>query len=256
VEKFVESPNLPSDRVSLAVIDGRVPPDIENNLLHMGIRLIKTKKTSGLYEAISFHPDIVLHHLGGREILAAPNIDTQLAYDLENEGFKLFFGKKEVTGTYPGDISYNVARFGNIALCKVKSTDEILLEKLFDKGINIIDTNQGYAKCSVCVVAENAVITSDNGIYSELQKRNISTMLIIPGHIKLFNMDYGFIGGTSGSVSNSEIAFFGNLNLHPNYNEIQTFLSKYNKSVINLSKNLIADLGTLIPLKEYSILTP
>jgi hypothetical protein len=256
VEDFVKSPNLPSGRVTLAVIDGRVPPDIEADLQHLGIRLIKTKKTSGLYEAISFHPDIVLHHLGGSEILAAPNIDEEILYELEREGFNLFFGKKEVTGTYPEDISYNVARFGNNALCKVSSTDEILLEKLYEKGINIIDTKQGYAKCSVCVVSENAVITSDNGIFKELQKRNISTMLIIPGHIELFDMDYGFIGGATGSVSNSEIAFFGNLKLHPNYNEILTFLSKYNKSIINLSKNLIADLGTLIPLKEYSILTP
>lgn len=256
MENFINSPNLPSSKVSLAVIDGRVPEDIEKNILDLGVRLIKTKETDGLHEAISYHPDIVIHHLGGNEILAAPNIDNQIIYRLENEGFKIFIGKKEARGTYPLDVSYNVARFGNKAACCIKHTDEILLEKLMERGIEIIDIKQGYAKCSICVVAEDAVITSDNGIYRSFQKNNIAVQLITPGNIRLRSMNYGFIGGASGSLSDSHIIFFGNIELHPNYNEILNFVSKYNKSVINLSKNLVRDLGTLIPLKEYSILTP
>lgn len=256
MENFIQSPNLPAGKVSLAVIDGRVTEDIERNIQDLRIRLIKTKKTNGLYEAISYHPDIVIHHLGENEIVAAPNIDNQIIYKLEEEGFKIIIGKRSAAGTYPYDISYNVARFGNKAVCCIKHTDEVLLQKLHERGIKIININQGYAKCSICVVSKEAVITSDKGIYKELQKNNISVLLITPGNIRLFNMNYGFIGGASGSVSNSSIAFFGNMELHPNYNEIQIFMSKYNKSVINLSKNLLLDLGTLIPLKEYSILTP
>lgn len=256
MEDFIQSPNLPVGKVSLAVIDGRVTEEIERNINDIGIRLIRTNRTDGLYEAISYHPDIVIHHLGGKEIILAPNIENQIIYKLEDEGFIIIIGKKPVTGTYPFDISYNVARFGNKAVCCIKYTDEILLQKLFDRGIEIININQGYAKCSICVVSKDAVITSDKGICEELQKNNIAVLLITPGNVKLFNMNYGFIGGATGSVSNSDIAFFGNIKLHPNYNEIQVFLSKYNKSIINLSKNLVNDLGTLIPLKEYSILTP
>lgn len=256
MENYIHSPNIPSGKVSLAVIDGRVTEDIEKNLKNIGIRLIKTKKTWGLYEAISFHPDIVLHHLGGKEIIAAPNIDNQIVYQLEAEGFKIIPGLKEVRGTYPYDVSYNVARFGNRAACCIKYTDEILLEELYKRGIEVININQGYAKCSICVVSSDAVITSDRGIYNEFLKNNIAVLLITPGNIRLSSMNYGFIGGASGSVSHSGIAFFGNIKLHPNYNEILKFVSEYNKTVINLSKNLVQDLGTLIPLREYSILTP
>lgn len=256
MENFIQSPNLPRRKVSLAVIDGRVSEEIERNINDIGIRLIKTKKMNGLYEAISYHPDIVIHHLGSNEIVVSPNIENQIIYKLEEEGFKIIIGKREVKGTYPFDISYNVARFGNNAACCIKYTDEILLEKLIEKDIKIININQGYAKCSICVVSEEAVITSDSGIYRELQKNNIAVQLITPGNIGLICMNYGFIGGASGSVSNSDIAFMGNIELHPNYNEIHFFLSKHNKSIINLSKNLVNDLGTLIPLKEYSILTP
>lgn len=256
MESFIQSPNLPAGKVSLAIIDGRVTDDIEKSIQNMGIRLIKTKKTNGLYEAVSYHPDIVIHHLGGNEIVAAPNIDSQIIYKLEEEGFIINVGKKAVTGTYPGDVSYNVARFGNKAVCCIKHTDEVLLQKLLERGIEIINVNQGYAKCSICIVSKEAAITSDKGIYKELQRNNIAVLLITPGNIRLFDMNYGFIGGASGSVSNSSICFFGDIGLHPNYNEIQMFLSKYNKSIVNLSKNLLKDLGTLIPLKEYSILTP
>lgn len=256
MENFIQSPNLPKGKVSLAIIDGRVTEEMEKKLLDIGIRLIKTTPTAGLYEAISYHPDIVIHHIGDNEIIAAPNVENQILYKLEDEGFKIIVGKREVTGTYPFDVSYNVARFGNKAVCCVKYTDEILLQKLLDKGIEIINIKQGYAKCSICVVSKDSLITSDKGIYQELLKNNIAVLLITPGNIRLVNMNYGFIGGATGSVSNSDIAFFGNIEIHPNYNEIQTFMSEYNKSIINLSKNLVNDLGTLIPLKEYSILIP
>lgn len=122
--------------------------------------------------------------------------------------------------------------------------------------MEIININQGYAKCSICVIDEAAVITSDSGVYRILRKNNTAVLLITPGSIELKDMNYGFIGGASGCISNFNIAFFGNIGMHPNYKEILNFVSKYNKSVINLSKNLVCDLGTLIPLKEYSILTP
>lgn len=256
MDNFIQYPNLPLERVSLAVVDGRIPWEMEKNLRDIDIRLIKTKRTEGLYEAVSYHPDIIIHHLGGNEIVVAPNTDNQFIYSLEEEGFKIIFGKNPVEGTYPYDISYNVARFGNKAVCSIKYTDEVLLQKLYERGIEIINVNQGYAKCSICVVSKNAVITSDKGIYRELQKNNIDVLLITPGNICLFNMEYGFIGGASGSVSDSGIVFFGNIDLHPNNDEIRKFMSKYNKTVINLSVNLLMDLGTLIPLKEYSILTP
>lgn len=256
LESFIHSPNLPSGRVSLALVDGRIPKDMEENLESLGVRLIKTKKTLGLYEGISYHPDIVIHHMGDNEILAAPNVENQILYSLEAEGFKIIIGRKEVKGTYPEDISYNVARFGNRAACCIKYTDEVLMQELYKRNVETININQGYAKCSICVVAEDAIITSDMGIYRVLRKNNTAALLITPGSILLRDMSYGFIGGASGSVSNFDIAFYGNIGLHPNYKEILKFMSEYNKSVINLSKNLVHDLGTLIPLKEYSILMP
>lgn len=255
MESYVNSPNLPNNPISLAVVDGRITYEIEKRLYNLRIKIIKTTKNKYINDAISYHPDIVLHHLGNEEIIVAPNIDEKLVYELEDNGFKIFYGQRPIERKYPFDIPYNVARFGNNAVCCIKYTDEILLNELYKRGLNIIDVKQGYSKCSICIAAENAIITSDLGIHNVLRKKEIDCLLITPGNINLFEMSYGFIGGASGAISKDQIAFFGDLDFHPNKTEIDKYLSKYTKKVENLCKIPLTDFGTLIPLKEYSILT-
>lgn len=255
MEQYLQKPNLPSSKISLAVADGRIPLEIEKNLFDLGVRIIKTKKVTSLYDAISYHPDIVINYLGGNEIVVAPNIHNSTVYSLEAEGFKILVGKKEVSRQYPLDIAYNAAIFGQYAVCNKKHTDEILLENFWKKGLKILDVKQGYAKCSICIIDEDIIVTSDSGIHNILSENNVKSLLITPGHIELFQMNYGFIGGASGKISSSEIGFLGDIRLHPSYNNIVKFLSKYGKIPVNLSKNKLVDLGTLVALKEYSVLS-
>lgn len=256
MEDFIKLPNLPKRKISLGVVDGRTPGDIIDNLIKRNIRIIKTKKINCLYEGIAFHPDILIHHLGSDELIVAPNCSDEFIYELEAEKFKIIQGNQELKGTYPYDIPYNVAVFGDKAVCNVNYTDKILLDSLSAKKLDIIDVKQGYSKCSICIVDENAVITSDKGICQELKKHGVDVLMINSGNIQLSGMNYGFIGGATGSLSDCEMGFYGNVTLHPNFKEIVEFLFKYNKKLINLSINPLMDLGTLIPLKEYSILVP
>lgn len=252
MEKFIEEPNLPQKRVSLALIDGRVPFDIEEKLNEKGIRLIKTLKNNDVLNAVSYHPDIMVHHLGGKDIILAPNIHDEIIETLEEEGFNIIFGKESVMGPYPGDVPYNAARVSNYVICNIKTTDSRLLNELYLRNLNIINVKQGYAKCSTAVVSKEAIITSDQGIYNAV-KNQLDVLLIEPGYINLFEMNYGFIGGASGCMSESEICFFGDIKTHPQHQKIEKFLLKYSKKIINLSENRLLDLGTLITLKEYSI---
>lgn len=256
MENYVKDPNLPGKKVSLALVDGRVPYDIEKSLADKKIRLIKTKKIKELYDAISYHPDIMLCHVGENEIVAAPNIPESVIYSLENEGFKIIYGKKVLSGKYPLDIPYNVALFGKHAVCNMKHADDVLLDVLTGKGYKIINVNQGYAKCSISIINADALVTSDRGIHNILSENNFKSLLITPGHIRLFEMNYGFIGGAAGRISSSDIAFLGDVNLHPDATKINNFLNDNNKQPISLGKNQMIDLGTLIPLKEYTSQLP
>lgn len=254
MEDYVKVPNLPQNKISLAIVDGRIPYEMEKNLYDMKIKIIKTKKIKELNPSIAFHPDMMLHHLGKKEIITAPNVDNKVVYELEENGFNVICGKKVLSESYPDDIAYNVARIGNMALCSIKNTDEVLLQELYRRGINIIDTKQGYSKCSISIISEKAIITSDMGIYKLLREK-LDILLIQIGYINLFDMNYGFIGGATGKISDNELAFYGNIETHTDFNEIKSFLLKYDKMAVNLGKNILMDLGTLIPLKEYSILS-
>lgn len=254
MKRFITEPNLPEGRVSLMVVDGRIALEMEKTLEGRGIRLIKTLPVKEVMPEIAYHPDIMLHHLGGDRIVVAPNTPEKLVYALEQEKFTVTTGKKMLNAKYPSDIPYNVARFGKYAICSMKNTDEVLLGKLHDEGIRIIDVSQGYSKCSVCIVDSNSIITSDKGIAKSSVADGIHVLLIEPGNIELKGMDYGFIGGATGFLSLKELAFTGCLSKHPQYNMIFNFMLKHGKTPINLCENTLQDLGTLVPLKEYSIL--
>lgn len=255
MEEFIKIPNLPRHEVSLAVVDGRIDRNIENMFKKLNIKIIKTKRIIGLYEEVAYHPDIMVHHLGDNRIIVAPNINDKTVYELEQYGFDVIIGKREIGNIYPMDIAYNAARVGNTLICNVKYSDNVLLENANKIGLEIIHVKQGYTKCSICIVDQRSIITSDLGIAQRLINSYIDTCLIKVGDIELFDSRYGFIGGASGYLSGEKLSFFGDISLHTDFEKIHRFLIKNGKTTLNLSKNKVNDYGTLIPLKEYSILT-
>jgi len=109
--------------------------------------------------------------------------------------------------------------------------------------------NQGYAKCSVCILNKEAVITSDLGIYRAALGKNIDVLLIPPQRsISIPGYDYGFIGGSTGLVSSKKIAFTGDLKTLDSWESILLFLQKYGITPVTLGASAVLDLGSLIPL--------
>lgn len=253
MDRYVISPNLPKNKVSVVLLDARARKTIVKNLEEMGIRVILTDMCNDLYDAVSYHPDMFIHHLGDNCIVAAPNAPLKLLSVLEGLGFNIIKGQKPIGGKYPGDIAYNVARIDEYAVCSTAHTDKTLLQCLYDRGVKIVDVKQGYSKCSLSIIERGTVITSDEGLYTVLRKHDFNILKISPGSIDLKGLDYGFIGGASGLVSNEIVAFAGNLSLHPDLDKIEKFLSQYGKQVKSLDHKKIMDVGTIIPLKEYCI---
>lgn len=252
MERFIQVPNLPCGKVSMGVIDGRADEIIVSKLNKEGIRVLRTDPCADICGAVSFHPDMFLHHIGGNLIVAPPNAPETTLIKLSYEGFNIIRGEKCISRKYPGDIAYNVARIGNYAVCSVEATDRVLLRYLQETGITIIDVKQGYAKCSICVAGQRACITSDKGIYKALCKYDFDVLLISPGFISLYDLNYGFIGGASGLISDDTIFFSGNIKAHPDFIKIEAFLKKHHKKICSVENCSLTDVGTFIPLKECS----
>ena len=233
---------------NLVIVDGRIDDEIYNNLLKLNLKVIKTMKCEEVDESISYHPDIVMHPLNHRTLVIAPNVFDYYEEKLHGMGIKLIKGEKTLSMQYPDDIAYNVGRLSGIGIHNFKHTDEKLKYYLKKEALDLINVNQGYTKCSLAVLDDHTAITSDYPMYRTLTDLGFKILLIQPGSILLKGQNYGFIGGTSGSLPENKFMLSGSLNFHPDKDEILKFISEMGKELILLSKKEIVDIGTIISL--------
>ncbi len=249
--KFIKESFIPKNDLSLALVDKRVSKSIEKKFNELNIKLIKTYPVDEVYDAIKYHPDISVCKLDYNNIVVSPNVYDYYTKELKKYNFNVIKGNSTLQNKYPKNIQYNACIFGNFAVHNFKYTDKNIIEFIEKNNITKINVSQGYSKCNICVVDENSIITSDIGIYNEVIKYDIDCLLIDKGHIDLFNLNYGFIGGCSGLISNDTLAFLGNIKLHPNYYDIYKFVKLKNKNIISLGNENLIDLGSIIPITTY-----
>lgn len=242
------NPFIPIKTANIAIVDGRIDKEIEDNLEKLGLKIIKTIKCNEVDESIAYHPDIVIHPISHNTLIVAPNVFGYYEEKLENMGINLIKGEKFLSSKYPEDIAYNVGRLKGIAIHNFKYTDEVLKFYLKKQNLDFVNVNQGYTKCSLAIVGEESGITADYPMYEKLKSLGYNILLIEPGHVLLEGQNYGFIGGTNGSLYNGKSIISGSLNGHPNSDEILNFFKKNNQDLIFLSKKNILDIGTIITL--------
>ena len=246
--KFVKNSFIVDGNLSLALVDKRITLNMENKLKSLGVDVVKTSDCPNTYKAIMCHPDISVCKLNDNDIVVAPNVYDYYFEVLSHYNFNVIKGCSIIENKYPYNVHYNACIFGNYAMHNFKYTDKKILEFIEKNNLQKIDVKQGYCKCSTCIVDEKSIITSDDGIFKACLSFDIDCLLIEKGHINLFDMNYGFIGGCSGLISSDTLAFYGDLTKHPNYEEIVNFVNRKNKNIVCLSDEHLLDLGSLIPL--------
>ncbi len=246
---FLNTPYIPEKQIKSVLVDYRIDIEIESALISHGIDIIKTCKCADLYESIDGHPDIQVHHVSANKLVVAPNVFSYYKNALSKKGFAVVAGDTWLNRNYPDNIAYNILRISNLAFHNIKYTDKKIKIEFDKEEIELIHVNQGYTKCSVCVLDENTAITSDKKLKEELEKNNLECLYINPEGILLKGLNYGFIGGTAGLLDKKVIAFTGKLSNLKDYNMIMQFLSQKGFIVKSLSKKQIIDLGSIIPLR-------
>lgn len=244
----IYNPFVPNQRAKTVIIDGRVDNEIISNLTKLGLHIIKTVKCNEVHESISYHPDICIHPVNHNTLVIAPNVYDYYKDIFRNTNIKLIRGERFLKRNYPNDISYNVARIGKYAIHNIKHMDEKLKFYLEKEGVQFVNVKQGYTKCSIAIVSDNAIITSDPSINTACKEKGIDVLFIKEGYINLPGFNYGFIGGATGCISENEFLFSGIYNCHPDKSLINEFLQKYGKKPILLSHKKIIDIGSIIPL--------
>ncbi len=246
--RYIETPCIPKNQVVLAVVDYRISAEAEASLTSMGMELIKTMPCPDLYEAINGHPDIILYPVGHDRVILAPNVYGSLAPTLEKKGFAVTKGATWLARNYPENIAYNVLRIGGLAFHHTGHTDPEILKVLEEQQIQLVHVNQGYSKCAVCILDERHIITSDYKLAQTTEKYGVESLLVKPGSIGLTGMEYGFIGGASGLISEKSIAFTGTIEQHEDGVKIAAYIEKCGLDLVSLNTGQMTDIGSILPL--------
>lgn len=226
MEQFLKNPNLPENMVSEVMLSD-YKPEFKRELERMGIKATVPKMIENIEGSERYHADMSVLHIGGDKFLYADKLS------------------EEVTAEKP---LLNICIFGENVICNTKTAYKPALEMLKDK--KIIHTNQRYAKCCCAVISENAVITSDNGIYKICVANQIDVLKISVGDILLDGYAYGFIGGCCGLVSKDTLAFSGNVELHRDFENMRDFARNHHVELYSLTNEKLYDIGGILPIKE------
>lgn len=243
---YINIPNLPQKKISGVLVDYRTPEIVVQNLKKMDISVFKSMKCDFLYNSVCGHPDMTFTHIKDNIFVCEPRCYSY--YKTLFPSLDIICGNSFLRSTYPDDIAYNIARVGDLAFHNAKYTDKIILEYFDRYNVKLINVKQGYSKCSICVVDEISIITSDRSIAAQAEKYNIDVLLIQPGYIQLYDLDYGFIGGCTGKTDKNTLAVSGNLIGHTDFKKIEDFCSRKNVEILTLSDSIPVDIGSILPI--------
>lgn len=242
--RFVSDPYLPDGHVKL-IIAGDDLRAYEKSLKSLRISVLYTKKADCISGPLATHADLVIFPFGKGRFLLDPGQE-QLANTLREKGADCTFGSAPKDG-YPLDVPYNAVQIGKTLICNPKTLDSSIFHLAKSEDCVIISCKQGYTKCSVAVVSENAVITDDPGIEKAL-KPFFDVLLVQKGSVCLDGYPYGLFGGCCGLISKDILLFVGDYTKHNDAERIRAFLRNHGVYPESLCGKPLKDIGSLIPL--------
>ena len=230
----------------LLVVHANTPETTIQQLQAMGYQVIRSMKCRALPDTVAEHPDMQIHLLRDDLAIVPPECYSYYRAKLP-DSVELLLGESELTGTYPGDCAYNVARIKNTVFCNLKAVDPKLLAYYQGEGFSIIHNNQGYTKCNMAVIGNEVVVTEDIGIHKTIiaNKLQIDSVYIPKGEVKLPGFPYGFIGGACGGWDHT-LFWYGNPMSCSYYGTIEMMCENIGVKNISLFKGSLYDMGGII----------
>lgn len=244
--KFIENPNLPTGEVSTVAISADAQKAIKK-LNEMCIETVLINKNSALPKPVQSHADLQLLHLKNNKILIS---DEHLFLGESEKKFDIILSRYVLGNKYPEDVPLNCKIIGKHIILNSRTISKEILDFAQNEQLTVIDVNQGYSGCSVCVLDENTIITDDPSIFAAAQNFLNDTLLIEKGSIRLEGYGYGFIGGCCGKIAENKLAVNGRIESHSDYKRIIDLCEKKKIEIVELSDEALTDIGGILPLTE------
>ncbi|MBQ8760377.1 MAG: radical SAM protein [Bacteroidales bacterium] len=239
------------DELPTIIADSKMPEEAKRNLKKLG-NVLFINPTSITYNSISSHPDIFFFQKNDT-LIYAPNAPKRIVKELKKRKINLIEGTKEVGKKYPETVPYNAVGIGNLLIHNLKHTDS----KILSSYKNHIDVNQGYTRCNLIALNENAFITSDMGIFNAVNSQRstvnsqcpLSVLYIDPKQIRLEGQRNGFFPGCCGIWKNNLIVC-GSTNNLKEKETLNKFLKDNNFNLIELYDGELIDVGSVFVIEN------
>lgn len=235
------NPNLPQNKVHTVVVDKNIQKATENLISDMGISIVKTVDIPQIKNSTATHPDMQFLYLGNNRALAAKQ-----AYEYYCSQFPdlNIIPVNNIRSPYPDDCVLNVTLIGKYCFV-TKYQWQKIGAYLNAEPIYI---NQGYSKCNICVLNENAILTSDKGIEKQALKIGIRAYFIESDEITLAGYKNGFWGGSSGLIDRNRLIMNGNIEVLKCYDKLNNIFKQEKIEPIYHRTGEMCDNGSIIPV--------
>lgn len=243
---FVQDPHVPQGRVVLAAVSC-TQTRILTALNALGIETLDIPPEGVLPAPVACHADMRIHPLGAGDVVVGKG-DAFLGDALTKRGMHVQYTSQPLGDCYPQDIALNCFSLRECLFGLLKGTDPAILERYTSAGKKLVNVKQGYAKCSVGIVSENAAITADAGLAACLKREGVHCLLVEQGGVVLPGYPCGFIGGACFLMAPGILCFMGDVFTHPSAKEILAFCERQEVSVRCLVDGPLYDIGSVLPL--------
>ncbi len=223
----------------------RYRPQFEKSLAKQGIEALWMPDNPLFDERVSGHVDLSVAMID-KICFISKGVAPYIVNELTNRGYACQTVQGEEGSNYPLDAGLCVCDTGRFLLYNEKTADTDLVKRFENRiAVNIA---QGYSRCSICVVNEKSIITTDNGIAWTARLRGLDVLKIKNDTISLPGFNEGFIGGASVKISSDRILFFGDIKTNPDYDAIHDFLIKRGVYAVSLGNGYLMDIGGAMAL--------
>ena len=235
----------------LAVLSQQAPVDLQNELRARGIAVCLLTPHPFLPPPVAHHPDMLLFVAPDAIFCTksyAKIATNELAVIAEYTHLPVCPIDRSVDAQYPADILLNAAPIGGRLFCLPRHTAP---ELTAHPAYRVHPVRQGYAKCSILPVGQNALISEDPSICSAARQAELDVLQVTPGSVRLTGYPHGFLGGAasfSPLAETDEIFVCGDLDRHPDAARIRAFCEQRKKQIIPLGKGPLTDVGTIFLL--------
>ena len=248
----IKTPHLPKGEVRHIILGKKYRNLLENALIQHNMVPIWLNENKFVDERLSGHADLSAAHIGENRIVLSEHLrECEVSDKVNALGYNIEFTANPTYITYPHDAKLNFCIVSDKLIYNPKTAYKDAVDGI--RAETRIPVNQGYTKCSVCIVDEQSIITADKMIAEAAQLSGMNVLRIAEPFVALDGFEYGFIGGASFKINADEIAFTGLITDATIRNKIEAFLKSRKIKPVYLTDNKIFDIGSAIPLTEETV---